>query len=308
MEELVLHLASCPVCSVAALVLRLQESSADRYYPHSLLLTIVLINVMRSWFCGSSGNQDWVDLKGFMIRFPAEPHYFTFRMHGLNSPPSSCRLLQSNRSCWRWIPWLVLDQQLLPCILCKSIFFFFNQPTDSLHLVFCPSLCFHWSTKHLIQSLSGFWPSQGLLGARLGFAGTSEHHASPSTGLSGWVSCCMSLAVMLAIALVAPLSVLALQMLFLSSSHFQECFHSLSVFLSVWKTQKDWRKWQTYALHLFECFMVSATLNEGLGFPLWVEAGRGPVVTDGTFHFYLLGRWDRNTRCLYQLLVVAVSM
>lgn len=137
MEELVLHLASCPVCSVAALVLRLQESSADPYYPHSLLLTIVLINVMRSWFCGSSGDQDWVDLKGFMIRFPAEPHYFTFRMHGMNSPPSSCRLLQSNRSCWRWIPWLVLDQQLLPCILCKSIFFF-NQPTDSLHLVFVP--------------------------------------------------------------------------------------------------------------------------------------------------------------------------
>lgn len=106
----------------------------------SLLLTIVLINVMRSWFCGSSGNRDWVDLKGFRIRFPAEPHYFTFRMHGMNSPPSSCRLLQSNRCCWRWIPWLVLDQQLLPCILCKSIFFFFKSTYRLVAPRFCPSL------------------------------------------------------------------------------------------------------------------------------------------------------------------------
>lgn len=182
---------SCVCRTDSVLHLMLQESRADPYFNPSLLTSHIsykcdkiIIIVLTAGIFSKSRNQNWVDLPGFMIDFKAELHHFKFIMHGMNSP-SFCRLLQSDDTCRSLegeIHFWSSTSSCCPCILCKSRFFLYIYiykcvcvSIQTCCTFFFSPLCLRWSSKQLIQSLSLFYPNQGLLGARLGFSGTSDH-------------------------------------------------------------------------------------------------------------------------------------
>lgn len=132
-------------------------------------------------------NQNRVDLPGFVIDFPSEQR-FKFRTHGMNSLFSFCRLLHSGQTCqslegeihlWSW------TSSCCPCIICKNTYFFISIQTCCTSFFLLLSLCLHWSTKQLFQSLFFSNLSRTCLETGWAFAGTSER---PTSRGGGYVS------------------------------------------------------------------------------------------------------------------------
>lgn len=166
--DTVLHLTLCPLCSMVALG---SCCRADPYFNSSLLTSrvpykcdkIVIMWLIWELLCFGIFYNSGIKTKltyQDLIDFPAEPHHFKCGMHGMNSP-SSCRLLRSDKTCQSLegeIHILVLDQQLLPLLFMQKhiyiyINFFFFTSIQTCYTFFPLCLCFHWSTKQLIQNL-----------------------------------------------------------------------------------------------------------------------------------------------------------